>query len=160
MNKKIIIAAAIVILVALVVFFAMQTTPGNVLNAPRAESLEIKDGVLIIPEEYTVIDFEVFAGKIDFSRVEIKGDAELGERCFYGCPNLETVIIDGECTVGSEAFGDCGSLKSVRFNSKNAKCEDNAFNGHSGIMIYCRENSGIVDIAQKMDISYKIIGEE
>ncbi len=158
MKKAVIISAAVVA-AALAIFFASQAVPGNVLTLPRAEQLEIKDGVLVIPEKYTEIEAEVFAGRTDFSRAEIKGEAVIGERCFYGCPNLREVIIDKSCTIGSKAFGDCSSLKSVTVSSPKSSCAKDAFDGHGGLTVHCRENSRILEAVQQRDISYKIIGE-
>ncbi len=159
MKKVIIISVAVVVIAALVIFFASQATPENVLTLPRAEQLEIKDGVIVISEKYTEIEAEAFAGRTDFSRVEIKGEADIGERCFYGCPNLREVITEKACVIGSQAFADCSSLKSVTVISPLSSCASDAFDGHGGLTVYCRENSLILETVQQKDISYKIIGE-
>lgn len=159
-KKALIIIGAAVVLAATAVFFAMQYTPSYVLTVPRAEALEIVDGNLVIPEKYTVIDVEALAGRIEFTSVEIMGEAKLMERCFYGCPNLEKAVLYKNVDVGEEAFADCSSLKSVTFAAAKSDCALNAFDGHSGIVIHCVEGSKIAELAQKADITYKILGEE
>ena len=159
MKKKLIVIAVILaVIAAFVIFFAMQVTPGYVLNQVRAQKLEVVDGTLTIPEIYTVIDTEAFSGKIDFDSLVIKGEAEIGERAFYGCPNLREIIIEKDCEIGELAFGDCPELIVVTIESSGGSCAENAFEGHKGIMIRCPEESPALLVAQINDMSYKIIG--
>lgn len=157
--KKIVIAAVSVVLIiaAFVIFFAMQTTPGNVLNKVRAEELEVVDGTVTIPEKYTVIEEEAFAGKIDFDSVIIKGETEIGDRAFYGCPNLKEVLIEKNCDIGASAFGSCSQLMVVTIESKGGRCAENAFDGHGGVLIRCPEDSPAFIVARVKDLSYSII---
>ncbi len=157
--KKFIIPAVCVIgiIAAFAVFFAMQTTPKNVLNPVRAQNLEIRDGVITVPEVYTLIETEAFAGKTDFNKVVVQGEAQICERAFYGCPNLRSVILEKKCEVGSMAFADCPALESVSVNSGEGSCAGDAFDGHGGLVIYCRENSEVIDVARRSDISYRVI---
>lgn len=158
MKKKIIIISAIaVIIAALAVLFALQATPSNVLNVVRVENLEIEDGVLTIPEKYTVIEAEAVAGKTDFDTVIIKGEAEIGYHAFYGCPNLREVIIEKACDIGEGAFADCPYLVKAEISSVGGSCAEDAFTGHGGLVIYCREGSEVMEIARSLDISYEII---
>lgn len=158
MKKKVIgISAAAVILAAFVIFFALQATPSNVLNLVRAEGLAVDDGVLIIPESYTVIEAEAVAGKTDIDTVIIQGEAEIGARAFYGCPNLREVVIERACDIGEGAFADCPYLKSVTINSAEGSCAEDAFDGHGGLVMYCREGSEALEVAQRADMSYEII---
>lgn len=159
--KRIIAAvcAAVGVIGALTIFFAMQATPKNVLNLVRAESLEAENGVITVPEGYTVIEDEAFAGKTDFNKVIIKGEVQIGERAFYSCTNLRSVVLEKKCDIGSEAFADCTSLESLSSNSKEGSCAENAFAGHGAITVFCHRDSDILRVAQLNDISYKIIGE-
>ena len=161
MKKKIlIIAIVIAIIAALVIFFAMQATPGYVLNQVRAEKLEVVDGTIIVPENYTVIDTEAFAGLAEFDSVIIRGKTEIRERAFYGCPNLSEVIIEDDCEIGELAFGDCPELIVVSFETAGGSCDESAFDGHGGVTILCHEGSGAHQVALIKDLNYKIIEEE
>lgn len=43
----------------------------------------------------------------------VNGVKSIGMHAFYGCPNLETVIINGKCgIISTEAFAECNSLVS------------------------------------------------
>ncbi len=158
MKRKLIAAAAVAAVIGgFAVFFAFQAEPKNVLSLVRAENLEIENGVITVPERYTVIEEEAFAGKTEFNKVIIEGKAEIGKRAFYGCPNLRTVVMEQDCEIGEEAFADCSVLESVSANSGGGSCAENAFNGHGGLTIFCRSGSEILSVAQWADISYKVI---
>ena len=161
--KKILIIIGIVvaIIVAFAIFFAMQATPGYVLNVVRAESLEVVNGTVTVPAKYTVIESEAFAGKIDFDSVVIEGETEIRERAFYGCPNLKEVVIKDACDIGELAFGDCPELMVVTIESVGGDCAENAFDGHGGVLIRFPADSPALFVAQANDMSYSIIdGEE
>lgn len=158
MKKKIIVILVIILIVAaFTVFFALQATPGYVLNAVRADRLEIVGGVMTVPEKYKVIDSEALAGKADFNKVIIEGETKIMDSAFYGCPNLREVVIEADCDIGSRAFAACPSLKTVTVRSAGGSCADDAFEDHSGITICCKENSEVLTAAKRGDISYKII---
>ncbi len=159
MKKKLIMAGIIVILIiaGFTVFFAFQATPGYVLNTVRAEELENADGTITVPEKYTVIDAEAFAGKADFRKVVIEGETRIMESAFYGCPNLNEVVIEDACDIDSKAFAACPSLKSVTVKSADGLCADDAFEGHGGVTVYCQEGSQVLEVAKRGDMNFKII---
>ena len=158
MKKALIIIVIILAVVsAIAILFATQATPGNVLNSVRADSLEIVDGAVTVPEKYTVIDAEAFAGKGEFSRVIILGETEIGARAFYGCPNLREVTIEKDCDIKSGAFADCPALRSVTVKTAGGACAEDAFDGHGGLVISCREGSEVLEVAKIRDISFEII---
>lgn len=160
MKKKLIIIGIIVaVIAALVIFFAMQATPGNVLNVVRAESLEAVNGTITIPEKYTVIDAEAFANKAEFNKVIIKGETEIRQMAFYGCQNLSEVVLESACEIGESAFANCPSLTIVEVRSPDGGCMDNAFDGHGGVTILCHEGSAALQVAQIRDLNYRIIEE-
>ena len=158
MKKAIIIVGIIAaVIAAFAVFFALQATPGNVLNSVRAESLEIINGAVTVPEKYTVIDSDAFSGKGEFSAVVIKGETKIESMAFYGCPNLREVTLEKACDIGSMSFGECPSLKKVTVLSADGSCAEDAFDGHGGVTVYCREDSAALQVAKIKDLSYKII---
>ncbi len=160
MKKKITAAVAVAaIIAAFAIFFALQATPSNVLNFVRAENLEIVDGVMTVPAKYTVIEAEAVAGKTDFSKLIIEGETKIEYHAFYACTNLREVILENSCEIGEGAFADCPALVSASVYSVGGSCADDAFSGHGGLTIYCREGSAVEAVALKSDISCKFIEE-
>ena len=158
MKKKLLIVGSVIFVIAgFTVFFALQATPGNVLNAVRAQKLEIVDGTLTVPEKYAVIEADTLSGMADFDKVVLRGEKRVCAEAFYGCPNLEEVTIEDACQIEERAFADCPRLKTVTANSPDVICADDAFRGHGGITIYCREDSEILAVAKRSDLSFKII---
>lgn len=155
MKKRIIIPVVILaIIAALAVFFALQSTPKNVLNAPRADALYAENGVITVPDTYTVIGSEAFAGKIDFDTVIIEGSAVIEERAFYGCPNLKRVELRQKCEIGDLAFASCPKLKTVEILSAETTSAETAFNDHSGITLEFPAGSPLEELARRMDMRY------
>lgn len=158
MKKKLVIIGTVMsIAIAFAVFFAMQTTPGYVLNAVRAQKLITSGGTVTVPKKYTVIDAGAFAGLADFDKVIIEGKTKIMERAFYGCTNLSEVVIEDACDIGSKAFAACPSLKTVTISSAEGTCADDAFEGHGGVTVYCRENSPVLEVAKRSDMNFKVI---
>ncbi|MCH5188622.1 MAG: leucine-rich repeat protein [Oscillospiraceae bacterium] len=151
--KITVISIAAVLLIALVIFFAMQYTPSNILNYVRAANLEIDDGVLTVPAEYTVIEPGAFNGRIEFNTVIIEGETDIGSRAFYNCTSLSRVVIRESCDIGDEAFADCPMLKEIEVLSPGGSCADNAFNGHSGAVVSCYNGSEVWEVARRADMS-------
>ncbi len=156
-KTKIIAAAVILLVAALAALFISQSTPGNVLNLARAEALKPVNGVLTIPEKYTVIEAEAVAGKTDFHSLVIKGEAEICYHAFYGCPSLESVVLEKTCDIGEGAFAACPMLKSVTVLSSDGRCTADAVSGHGGLTLFCRDGSDAYNAALAADISVSII---
>ncbi len=155
MKKRIIIPVVILaVIAALAIFFSLQSTPKNVLNAPRADALYAEGGVITVPDTYTVIGAEAFAGKIDFDTVIIEGSAVIEERAFYGCPNLERVELRQTCEIGDLAFASCPMLKTVEILSADTTSAETAFDDHNGITLEFPVGSPIEELARRMDMRY------
>ena len=150
-----VIIVASVLLAALVAFFAMQYTPSNVLTYVRAGAMEINNGVLTVPEQYTVIEDEALAGRIEFDTVIIEGEADIGSRAFYNCTNLSRVVINKDCNIGSEAFADCPELVNIVVRSGGGSCAEDAFYGHGGAVVHCVEGSSVWEVARRADMSVR-----
>lgn len=160
MKKALIITGAVAaVIAAFAVFFAFQATPGDVLNSVRADGLEIVDGVVTVPEKYRVIDTDAFSGKGEFSKVVVEGEADIRAEAFSGCPSLETVELKKTCDISAKAFANCPLLKTVTIHSADGTCAADAFEGHGGVTIYCREGSEALEVAKLNDMNFKILDD-
>ena len=70
------------------------------------------DGNLYTKDKTELIQYAI--GKTDASFIIPVGVTSIGERAFYDCSGLTSVIIgNGVTSIGSYAFDDCSSLKTV-----------------------------------------------
>ena len=74
---------------------------------------------------------------IDLSNIE-----HIGNKAFYGCASLRTIIIPDSVTfIGIEAFSDCKSLQSITIPDSVTSIGDSAFSGCSSLRSVTIPNS-------------------
>ena len=81
---------------------------------------EIKDGVAIIPEGTTEIEWGAFKNCSSLESVTIpESVTKIGYGAFYGCTSLKSITIPESVTeIASAAFSGCTSLECVTFLSR------------------------------------------
>lgn len=74
-------------------------------------SVEIKDGVAIIPSDVTHIKTETFYECPTLKKVIVPGSVEsIDEEAFFDCEWLDTVIFEGKTYIHEDCFTRCPSL--------------------------------------------------
>ncbi len=101
-----------------------QFVTSNAEQANKPE-FEIRDGVLVsynnkdvdpsnvaitIPDEVTEVAAGVFANLTYITSVNLNNVSVVGNRAFYGCNGLKTVVGNRVTAIGTEAFFECTSL--------------------------------------------------
>lgn len=70
----------------------------------------------------------LFKGNVSLQYVDLGGVREIGRRAFYGCTNLQRIVIpDTVKTIDSYAFGKCISVQSITLGANVEKINDSAF---------------------------------
>ena len=70
----------------------------------------------------------LFKGNVSLQYVDLGGVSEIGRRAFYGCTNLQRIVIpDTVKTIDSYAFGKCISVQSITLGANVEKINDSAF---------------------------------
>lgn len=114
-------------------------------------------------------DFDI-SGDIDLSdcntldEVEFSGSKintaiissdNLSSRSFYGCEELEAVIIKGEAEICENAFANCPILQAVYVPSGTTKIADNAFENSPKVTVVSNAESYAQIYAAEKNIPYK-----
>ena len=96
---------------------------------------EIKDGVGIIPEGTTKIEWGAFSGCENLHSVLIPDSVtEIVNKAFYGCSGLTNIAIpESVLTIGDGAFQDCTGLKSISIPKSVKQMGTYIFSGCSGL---------------------------
>ena len=96
---------------------------------------EIKDGVGIIPEGTTKIEWGAFSGCENLHSVLIPDSVtEIVNNAFYGCSGLTNIAIpESVLTIGDGAFQDCTGLKSISIPKSVKQMGTYIFSGCSGL---------------------------
>ena len=96
---------------------------------------EIKDGVGIIPEGTTKIEWGAFSGCENLHSVLIPDSVtEIVNHAFYGCSGLTNIAIpESVLTIGDGAFKNCTGLKSISIPKSVKKMGTYIFSGCSGL---------------------------
>ncbi len=102
----------------------------EIIISPDHPYLELLDGVLFSKSDQRLICYlPSFSGE-EYTIPD--GVREIGERAFWGCKILTSVIIPVTVTtIGDEAFGCCSELHSVRIPANVTTIGENAFDGCS-----------------------------
>ena len=67
---------------------------------------------------------------IVLTQINLSNIQHIGNKAFYGCASLRTVIIPESVTfIGNEAFSDCKSLQSITIPDSVTSIDDRAFSG-------------------------------
>ena len=96
---------------------------------------EIKDGVGIIPEGTTKIEWGAFSGCENLHSVLIPDSVtEIVNNAFYGCSGLTNIAIpESVLTIGDGAFKNCTGLKSISIPKSVKQMGTYIFSGCSGL---------------------------
>ena len=96
---------------------------------------EIKDGVGIIPEGTTKIEWGAFSGCENLHSVLIPDSVtEIVNNAFYGCSSLTNIAIpESVLTIGDGAFQNCTGLKSISIPKSVKQMGTYIFSGCSGL---------------------------
>ena len=96
---------------------------------------EIKDGVGIIPEGTTKIEWGAFSGCENLHSVLIPDSVtEIVNNAFYGCCGLTNIAIpESVLTIGDGAFQNCTGLKSISIPKSVKQMGTYIFSGCSGL---------------------------
>jgi hypothetical protein len=99
-------------------------------NGSGSGSGETSDGLtIVLPASCTSVGANAFAGCTSIVKVDLSNlNGSIGDRAFYNCSNLETVIIgDGVTTIGTEAFAGCKALVNLDMGNGVSSIGDKAF---------------------------------
>ena len=70
----------------------------------------------------------LFKGNVSLQYVDLGGVKEIGRYAFYGCTNLQRIVIpDTVKTIDNYAFGKCISVQSITLGANVEKINDSAF---------------------------------
>ena len=78
---------------------------------------EMKDGELIIPEEYTAINDYAFFRKGDIKKIDFGNVQSIGSGVFQGCTSLNKIDFKNVQSIGEFAFEGCTSLNKIDFKN-------------------------------------------
>lgn len=105
---------------------ALQTIGNEAFQS--VGSLAISWKPFILPESLISIGNNAFCGSGITNVIIPNKVATLGESCFQGCKNLQSVEVGAGCQeLSKSVFGDCSALKDVRLSSGLIKISDAAF---------------------------------
>lgn len=88
---------------------------------------------VILPDQITKIESEVFSGCESLSDINLEHITVYGNESFTGCKSLKKIDTEIEC-VGTDCFSGCTGLESVRFAS-DAKIARRAFWGCTALKV-------------------------
>ena len=89
-------------------------------------ALSAVDGVLFRTEDRHLVSYPAGLKKADYAVPD--GTASIGERAFYQCDALESVVLPDSVTeIGEEAFNFCTSLKNLKMSDGVTKIGGSAF---------------------------------
>ena len=100
---------------------------------------------IIIPNNVTSVGGSAFYGCISLKSATIEGGT-IGYQQFYGCKELESVVINEVTTISNNAFIGCTSLTSITIPKSVTTIGSAAFNDCTNLLLVVSENDNPTDI--------------
>lgn len=87
----------------------------------------MKDGGLVIPEEYIMINSYAFFLESNIRTIDFKNVKSIDKHAFSGCTGLTNIDFGNVETIGKGAFQECTKLRSITFSDKVTSIDEGAF---------------------------------